>query len=399
MQMNNKKISKRKVISLSILLAAVVSSTGVGNNSNYNVIYPLMDVAIASPDVSSNIEKAVKFRGMFGMDTSEKHIKDVLNRKKIENLEMLFDTPVTPEEKKMYERRLDQSQDAIKLKKQLEASWSQKFGGLYFDSTKGTIHIKSVKHSKDDEIKIIMNSKYPNDVIFEEAQFTEIELKDTLSKIEKLMELDGNINQASIDVKNNRIKIGIIKDSSEIRNTISMKLTNRDIVTFDEVVQAQLYSDTTRYPSPWPSGAAIGTSTTNLCTSGFFGTTSNGNKVTITAGHCDTNGSTKLWYQPAGTDRIGTWWWRTRNIQGGPALEGDVGVINMTATTGGARVPYPNGNGSDYTPLNGSYISDMVGDVVYFRGFKTGSLQSGRILSTNKIVNFNGGNTGNLLFT
>lgn len=388
------------VIVLSVFLTMTGFSPTVTNSS--------------SVDASTNVEKldrdimkhnAKAFRELFGMNTSDEYIEVIISKGYLEDeFEKTFGTPVTPEERKVYEQRMQIEQEGPIIAEVIRNTHKDQFGGYYLDSTVGTISIiLKPENSKTIQSEILRQTKFSENIRFVEGKYTEIELKKVQEIIEEKALLNNLATGVEIDVYNNKLRVQLTNLSEESKGMILNLVQDPNMIEFSESLNISVLEDSTNYSSPWPSGARISNGSSSgatfRCTSGFFGTNQSNESLVITAGHCNTVGATDAWYQPYSSlfvGKIGNWNTRTYNTSSSsPAIEADAGVIKLTSGSGGAKVPYSNGNGSSFTPFNGIYVSDAVGKTIYYRGATTGSLVSGKISAAGATRNYNNCGTQN----
>ncbi|MEK8126747.1 S1 family peptidase [Paenibacillus filicis] len=382
--MNKKLRIPTLALSFALLSSSVISFPGLD---------PIASAAPIAKKVDKNTlrENAQKFREKYGMDTSTAHIEKAIEPGVLsDELEVVMGTPLTKDERKLYDKRMEQSQQASDLQEYSRKSNKGTYAGTYFDSKNGSTHIQLAKKNDVENVKSMIksNAKLPENVVFEEVSFSEDELLSAFKIIEDVMS-QYKIRSVGINVYHNKVEVETMDYSD--KNIAQIK----SLVPISEMLEVKaaqgsvrLDDDETAYPTQ-VSGEKIVNNDGIACTAGFFGYTSQGDKLLITAGHCGGIGSTQAVKQPTAT--IGNWLWRNWNQNGGPALTADVGVIKINTSNIAAAVPYPNGNGSNLTPFNGAAGAPTIGQTIYVRGAKTGALTQGVVVSVLKTVDFGGG--------
>ncbi|WP_426455309.1 hypothetical protein ACP26L_36425 (plasmid) [Paenibacillus sp. S-38] len=289
--------------------------------------------------------------------------------------------------------------EAPAIKKTLEEN-PEEFSGMYYDDEKGTIVVQVTKDSEEVKNKVKNKIKNKDKVEFKTVKYSKKDIDESKKRIKKEYK-DGQVQVLIPDVKNNKL-IVMVKDDKDgnLKNKIESLATPGLVEIKKATIKAEkLATDEFVYPGEIPGGARItgeylsdpsGDIYFTACSVGFHAVDAFDSNVLVTSGHCravnpNPNSYTgSQWFQFSDEDRaIGNYSRRTFSSQtdGSDGVSDSGYIAYYPGVSGSPSVAYP--SQTDRTPIVGAYISELVGDTVYFRGSSTGYLTKQTIRYTN----------------
>jgi|GEM_PF-4109013 len=332
---------------------------------------------------------AMEFRKIYGFDSTESYFLKVSKENKIDKeIEKKLGFSLTDEEIRIISER-EEIENSIPSLVEKTKEVTTGYAGVYYVTETGDVVIKLVNN--DDNIKNKIKSKYkfPSNVKFEKAEYSESELEMANQKLlENPSLLEGSeITAFGVDIKSNRFEI-YLKDlkNKEIKKSIENVIDPKIIVYKEgETTLAAGLSERSR---PVLSGLKISNGSGN-CSVGFHAEMySTNTPVLVTAGHCyQQNYST--WYQPHkdtsawfDDDSIGKWETRTSG-----ATTADAGVIKLDKADYQTNKAWA--SSSSTNSLTSVFSgSESVGSAIIKVGHVSGRT-IGKITNTNYSININ----------
>ncbi len=259
---------------------------------------PPSDKLQAAPSIqpsASMLKEVMEARKKFGFRHDKKYVESILTNPERYNAQFGALTGghyATPEEVKELEIRLQVQDDAIKLVK--NAKKDRDFAGMYVDQ-KGTLHVGYTRSSQAKALELARNSRHPGRVQAFNAGRTFAELESQKKRIVdsslKLVDEGIQISKVAVDVKTNRVTVGVVNLDSGMRDAITARFGEVEVVD-GEIEQLDINRNDTA--DPMRAGVRITNASGGSCTSNWKARDrDDGTLVMITAGHCspDTNGT------------------------------------------------------------------------------------------------------------
>jgi len=201
--------------------------------------------------------------------------------------------------------------------------------------------------------------------------------RDVITRNIKSLQADGAaLSNWGVDVKANRLHIGVLKLTPGVRARISSLLGGLDAVDITQDGGWNQTADRIVDSAPWFGGDRI-VGPVGACTSGFsvFDPANGDRTFNTTAGHCG-YGTFKQGGNGYGITYVGSY------TEGGPT---DAQIVTTYPASAAGRV-YTSSNGSN--PVKGWIVTQVGGNKVCSDGSFTGENCSGKIDATNQCLYF-----------
>ncbi|MFD2671066.1 hypothetical protein [Marinicrinis sediminis] len=376
---------KRTFVYLIILLLVFVTSVSAKSNQ----------LDSNSEEVTKNSDafrNAVQFRKLHGFEISDEYIMKSLQEDINTPAEELFGFPITDEERMILEKR-QKVEDAIPLlTKKINHNTSLKLSGMYYSSEEGKI-IVSVKNKKKHDELIINNlvESLKDEITVVNTNFSESELTEAFNVLLDHFTLKGTL--VYMDVKTNKVVIqGEIDDKQKIKIKSMLQPGIIDFVEEFSFHDQSTPNDkqNSSQSKIWLGSKIVRDNTGNKCSTGLYGQIPNVSSpgtyltVLVTAGHCDSVGSTNAWYHPtmSSSNLIGYWKYRTSGN-----TTADAGYISLTNSNIATARACCDGTGKLISSVHNG--SESAGQIVYTIGAGSNTTISGKITHTNAVLNQN----------
>ncbi|MCU7923223.1 MAG: S1 family peptidase [Candidatus Thiodiazotropha sp. (ex Dulcina madagascariensis)] len=331
------------------------------------------------------IEEVVAARKKFGFRHDQEYVRDLLTRPA--SFGAVFGSLTggyyaTPEEVKELEIRLQVQDDALRIMRGARAD--RDFAGLYVDLD-GVLHIGFTKSAKEKVQGFQKSARHPQRIRTFKAtrSVTELEAqKQRILDVAPKLRIDGiQVSQVAIDIKTNKVRVGVVQLDAAKREAIMSRFGAVDIFE-GEIEELDLLRSGTA--SPMRAGMRITNQSGGSCTSNWKARDrDDGKLVMITAGHCgvDVDGTlggpgTSV-YQGVNSDltprKVGisdqtTWTFPTVNFDGSRSGAAPVDAMRAPFLSGISSLPwlyaYDDNNSGVFTNGEEAPVGGAVGAVV-----------------------------------
>lgn len=353
-----------------ILSTTVTSATGVDDletEGSINTIVVDIETEEYQFDTSSDIsldyqtrfKEAEAFLKENGFDSSRDMVLRSLSEPLEEDIEKVLGFNLTPDEiEELYVR--DELIDNIpNINKEFESFLSDSYGGHYYESEDGALHILTTDNPEEYSEKL---SNYEN-IKLKQVDISQKDLEESISLIaEKMKKETLEDSLVRIDYKKNKIIVDT-PDVAEVNEIIYNQGEDNFEVNFKERVTITPFTNLF-------SGVRIDNNTrSGACSTGFKASSHNSELVAVTAGHCSPYNLADEWgirRSLISFNAIGNW---AGKIQG-DVVNADAGYITLNNDVN--AFPVIRGNNHSDIPVTSVRIeAETQGLPLYKQGGKT----------------------------
>lgn len=245
-----------------------------------------------SGQLSTTLDAATKFRNIYGLNTSTEHLNYLYENQTLEtDFEKELGFPLTTEEKRIVALRNNQLEVASNLRKTIEESYYDIFGGTRFDLKTGVLTV-FLTNVTDEVIKL--NSEL--DITFEKVEYSLKELSDVQHKLKEESKKVGDLNIHSYTINESKNRVVVYSDFDKEVNLEGLKeIVDPQYISFEKANFKLLNFDLEL--GEYIHGRNGPLNLNSTCSSGFYATNSSDYAVLVTAGHCNRIGIGLSWYK------------------------------------------------------------------------------------------------------